>query len=92
MTAYVKVCWDHDCADDPVELFSELGEDRYEIRKVEVYRDGRTAWADAGRETDSTGLGQLPFPCLEEIGSQPEFSAEEITAAEFEAVWARARG
>ncbi|WP_410596189.1 DUF6881 domain-containing protein [Amycolatopsis sp. lyj-23] len=90
MTTYVKVRWHHDFADEPVELFSELGEDRYEVRKVDVYRDGRTEWADAGRETDAIGLGQVPFPPLAEISAQPEFHAEEITAAEFEGAWLRA--
>ena len=89
-TSYVKVRWDHDFADDPVELFSELGEDRYEVRKVHVHRDGRADWADAGRETDTIGLGEVPFPPLAEISAQPEFHAEEITAAEFEAAWLRA--
>ncbi|MEU4524882.1 hypothetical protein AB0F52_39950 [Amycolatopsis sp. NPDC024027] len=91
MTSYVKVRWDHDFADEPVELFSELGADRFEVRKVAVYRDGRADWADAGRETDEIGLGQLPFPALAEIDAQPEFHAEVITAAEFEVAWARAR-
>ncbi|OXM61902.1 DUF6881 domain-containing protein [Amycolatopsis vastitatis] len=92
MTSYVKVRWDHGFADEPVELFSELGEDRYEVRKVDVYRDGRADWADAGRETDTIGLGEVPFPGLGEINAQPEFHAEVITAEEFEAAWVRARG
>jgi hypothetical protein len=92
MTSYVKVHWDHGFADEPVELFSELGEDRYEVRKVDVYRDGRADWADAGRETDAIGLAEVPFPGLGEINAQPEFHAEVITAAEFEAAWVRARG
>jgi len=62
------------------------------VRKVDVYRNGRADWADAGRETDAIGLGQLPFPGIEEINAQPEFHAEVITAAEFEAAWVRARG
>ncbi len=59
---------------------------------MDVYRDGRADWADAGRETGKIGLGQLPFPALGEINAQPEFHAEVITAAEFEAAWVRARG
>ncbi|MDS0137897.1 hypothetical protein H5970_17570 [Amycolatopsis sp. CM201R] len=59
---------------------------------MDVYRDGRAEWADGSRETDAIGLGQLPFPAAAEISAQPEFHAEVITAAEFEAVGARARG
>lgn len=91
MTSYVKVRWDHEFAEEPVEVFSELDNDRYEVRKVEVYRDGRLDWADASRDTDTIGLGDVPFPDLEEINSQEEFHAETTTAAEFEAAWARAR-
>jgi hypothetical protein len=91
ITAYVRVRWDHGFAAEPVEILSELGDDRYEVRKVEVYRDGRLDWADADRDTDAIGLGEIPFPALEEINSQAEFRAEAITAAEFEAAWTRAR-
>jgi hypothetical protein len=91
MTSYVKVCWDHEFAEEPVDVFSELGDDRYEVRKVEVYRDGRLDCADVSRDTDTIGLGEAPFPDLQEINSQEEFHAEAITAAEFEAAWARAR-
>lgn len=91
MTSYVKVQWLHEFAEEPVELFSELDGDRYEVRKVEVYRDGRLDWADASRQTNSIGLGEAPVPDLEEINVQEEFRAKSITAAEFAAVWARAR-
>lgn len=91
MTSYVRVRWDHEFSEEPVEVFSEFGDDHYEVRKVEVYRDGRLDWADASRDTGTIGLGEVPFPDLEEINSQEEFHAENITAAEFEAAWARAR-
>lgn len=34
-----------------------------------------------------TVLGELPIPSLEEINSEPQFHAEEITQADFDAVW-----
>ncbi|PKV82652.1 hypothetical protein [Streptomyces sp. TLI_146] len=91
MTSYVKVRWDHEFTEEPVDIFSELDDDRYEVRKVEVYREGRLDWADSSRETGTTFLGEVPFPDLQEINSQGEFHAEPITVAEFEAVWRRAR-
>ena len=36
MTLYVKVRWDHEFVEEPVEVFSELDNDRYEVRKVEI--------------------------------------------------------
>ncbi|WP_181138938.1 DUF6881 domain-containing protein [Streptomyces sp. Ru72] len=43
---YLKVIWHHDFPDEPVGILSEVGEDRYEVRKVEVFRGGRLDWAD----------------------------------------------
>ncbi|HEY1216196.1 MAG TPA: hypothetical protein VGE93_21415, partial [Bryobacteraceae bacterium] len=41
MVRYLKVAWHHDFAEDPVEIFSEVGDDDYEVRKVELFHDGR---------------------------------------------------
>jgi hypothetical protein len=84
---YVKVAWDHDFADDPVVYLSELGDDGYETRKVQLYRDGRSEWADESFETATVGLSEIPFPPLEEISGQPEFTAQVITPEEFEFAW-----
>ncbi|MGW7433211.1 DUF6881 domain-containing protein [Streptomyces sp. NPDC054861] len=84
---YVKVTWDHDFADDPVLYLSELGDDGYETRKVQFYRDGRSEWADESSETATVGLSEIPFPPLEEIASQSECTAKVITPEEFESAW-----
>ncbi|MER8199226.1 hypothetical protein AB0407_35890 [Streptomyces microflavus] len=84
---YVKVAWVHDFADDPVLYLSELGDDGHETRKVQFYRDGRSEWADGSFETATVGLSEIPFPPLEEISSQPEFTAQVITPEEFERAW-----
>jgi hypothetical protein len=89
---YMKARWHHDFDDEPVQLFSEIGDDDYEVRKVDVYRDGHLEWADAAHETDTIGLGQVPTPPMEEINAEAEFTAVRIDAAEFEAVWSAARG
>lgn len=89
---YVRVMWHHDFDDEPVTIFSELGEDRYETRKVQIYRDGRMEWSDESRESGDITLSEIPFPAdLEEIDSQAEFSAGLIDAAEFEQAWQGAR-
>jgi hypothetical protein len=36
---YIKVFWKHQHRDEPVELYSELDDGRWEVRKVEVSRD-----------------------------------------------------
>lgn len=87
----MKVEWIHEFEDDPVLYLSELGEDGYETRKVQFYRDGRSEWASETFETATAGLSEIPFASLDEISRNPEFVAEEITAAEFERAWTEAR-
>ena len=61
-----------------------------EVRKVEVYRDGRHEYADRSRSTGTTMLGEKLMPEVKDIDQDPEFSATAITEGEFEAVWRRA--
>ena len=71
-------------------LYSELDDDRWEVRKVEVYRDGRCDHANSIESTGSTRLGEIPVPPLAEIAAAAEFEAEEISEDEFKDVWAKA--
>src|SRR5262245_57593531 len=84
---YLKVTWAHDLPDEPVTLLSEIGDDGYEIRKVEVFRDGRMTYADAHESTGSTILGESPLPAIEEIASQSEFAPEWISRNDFQEIW-----
>jgi hypothetical protein len=63
----------------------------FEVRKVEVSRDGRHDYAGRSRSTGTTMLGEKMMPGLDEINEDPEFSAAAITAEEFERVWRRAQ-
>jgi hypothetical protein len=89
MPRYQKVLWHHDFPGEPVVLYSEI-ESGFEVRKVEVYRDGRHDCADRSRSTGTTMLGERLMPDVEDINQDPEFSATAITEDEFEAVWRRA--
>ncbi|WP_143060619.1 DUF6881 domain-containing protein [Amycolatopsis tolypomycina] len=88
---HLRVGWHHDVSGDPVLLYSELDAARHEIRKVEVYRDGRGDRAGPGEATGSTRLGSEPVPESAEIAAQPEFTPEPISAEVFETAW-RAAG
>jgi hypothetical protein len=46
---YIKVGWKHGHHDYPVILYSELDARRFEVRKVEVFRNGRCGWASDRR-------------------------------------------
>ena len=41
------------------------------------------------QDFQSTSLGTLPTPSLEEINSDPQFSGIEISAVEFDQAWKR---
>jgi hypothetical protein len=88
---YLRVSWHHEFPEEPVELFSEISDEGYETRKVQVFRDGRMERADAVSETSLTGLGEVPFPSVEEIASQEEFTPAVISKMEFERMWSLAR-
>ncbi len=89
MPRYQKVLWHHDLPDEPVALYSEI-DSGFEVRKVEVYRDGRHDYADKSRSTGTTMLGEKMMPGVDEINQDPEFSATVIMAEEFERLWQRA--
>ena len=90
MSSYIRVEWMHSLPDEPRWLYSELDGERWEVRKVEQFPDGRMAFADAGASSGDTRLGDVQVPTLAEIGAIPEFRPIEITKAEFEAIWQRA--
>jgi hypothetical protein len=87
---YLRVRWLHDYANEPVVMFSELDDERWETRKVEVFPNGSAGYADATREYGGTMLGTVPIPSLDAIASDPEFEPVQIDAAAFEEAWKEA--
>ena len=88
---YIKVTWHHSHPTEPVLLYSELDESRFEQRKVEVFADGRWGYASFSESVGTTRLGEAPVPSLAEIAADPQFSSEEIGKDEFETVLANLR-
>jgi hypothetical protein len=70
-------------------LYSELDDNRFEVRKVEVFRNRTCGYASAEGAFGGTQLGLLAMPELSEIAKDPQFEPVEIAQAEFETVWAR---
>ncbi|MFC1429150.1 hypothetical protein ACEZDB_00550 [Streptacidiphilus sp. N1-3] len=88
MSSFLKVVWHHSYPDEPVWLYSELDDERYEVRKVEVYRDGRRVFADQVRSVGGSMLGEIPAPTILEFSDEFEdLEASEISEAEFESQW-----
>ncbi|MEU3856976.1 hypothetical protein AB0F03_06305 [Streptomyces sp. NPDC028722] len=88
---YLKVAWHHTSPDDPVIIWSEIGEDGYEVRKVEQFADGRLGYADASTSVGGSELGEFPVPEVATIAQQKEFSPETISAKAFARKWIAAR-
>ncbi|MBY0568278.1 MAG: hypothetical protein K2P70_13265 [Hyphomonadaceae bacterium] len=88
--SYIRVAWRHSSIDEPILLYGELDDDRWEVRKVEVFRDGRMGYAASNSTFAGTGLRLAPVPPLLVIAQEPEFDAQEISSDEFELVWIEA--
>ncbi len=89
---YVKALWLHNFPDEPIEIYSEIDDARWETRKIELFRDGSGTFASSAGSTGTSGLAEVQYPSLEEINSDPQFRASEITKDQFEQVWAAASG
>jgi Domain of unknown function (DUF6881) len=87
---YIKVKWIHSLPDEPVWLYSELNDDQWETRKVELFADGTKGYANHSETCGTTKLSIEPLPSLEDIASDPQFVPEIITRQEFEDVWVSA--
>ena len=69
-----EVVWHHQHRAEPIRLYSEIGADGYELRKVEVYADGGMDYAVRSIQTGTTMLGVVPVPPLDEINRDPDFT------------------
>ncbi|WP_290062565.1 DUF6881 domain-containing protein [Amycolatopsis solani] len=84
---YLHVHWQHDAPDAPADIYSELDDDRWEVRKVEVFPDGTHHYADDWKSTGKTGLSEVPLPPFEDLAAQRALTPTEIDEAEFERRW-----
>ena len=88
---YLYVKWLHKDPGAPVHIYSEVGDESYERRKVEIYADGRKGFADESEQAGGTALGFMPVPSLKEIAAQPEYEPKEIDQEEFQRIWLKRR-
>ncbi|WP_077038438.1 hypothetical protein [Pelomonas sp. KK5] len=84
---YIDVQWFHEHAGEPVRLVSELDCERFELRKLEFFRDGTVGAASANGAAHGTSLGTVPVPALDEINGDPAFSGAEVPPEVFEELW-----
>jgi hypothetical protein len=84
---YIKVKWNHNAADEPVYIYSEIDSAHWEVRKIETYIDGHSDYADKIKSTGSTMLSIEPLPDFSTIARDSEFEIEIIDKEDFEALW-----
>jgi hypothetical protein len=89
---YICVQWIHFHPDEPVEIYSESDRDGWETRKIEVFRDGTTSYADSAHSTGTSQLATIPMATVEETNSEAQFRAKKIGKHEFEELWTRVTG
>ncbi len=87
---HLQVRWLHGGRDEPVLLLSEFDAQRFEVRKVEVFADGRLGFAGPTEAHGGTELGSAPLPTAAEISADPQFVVEPLLASEFEKAWSAA--
>lgn len=90
MMYHLRVLWDHELWDQPIVIYSEIDDDGWEVRKVEIYRDGRSAFADSVKSTGNTMLSEKKIPYWGSFSDTSTLSREEITAEMFEQAWRNA--
>ncbi len=83
---YIKVRWIHDFRDEPVLIYSEIDDVGWELRKVEIYRNGNASFASNAISAGSM-LSIEPLPSLSEIASDPQFETEIISKEQFDNIW-----
>jgi hypothetical protein len=88
---YLTIKWVHKNPADPVQIYSEIGNDSYELRRIEVWANGRKGFADANEQQGGTELSVMPIPTLAEIAAQPEYEPKAIVAEEFHKLWLKRR-
>jgi len=84
---YLKVKWLHHHLDEPVEIYSEIDSNRWEVRKVELFQDGTTTYVSPFHQIGTTRLAEVPILELEEINTDIQFEGEWISQRDFDRIW-----
>lgn len=87
---YLLVTWEHNFIDEPIKFYMELDPNRDQLRVIEVFEDGKVAYASLEEEHE-TFLAIGKYPTVEEINSMDEFKATYITKKQFEDLWMKTR-
>ncbi len=79
---YYKTIWYHKNEYDPIIMYSEIDKQRFETKRLEIFRTGEVAFFDSRTPLE---LSETPFPTnFDEINSTNEFFVSEISLEDFE--------
>jgi hypothetical protein len=84
---YIRCRWMSENREGLRMTFSELDGERWEVRRVEVFLDGRVSCADVHGSYGTTELAKNPIGEPEATVDNQEYEIAELTRAEFEAVF-----
>lgn len=85
---YIKLEWFHDIETEPNIIYSEINNQQYEVRKVEVYKGGAFIKCSEEMVDSQIELADIPFPLnLDEINEDKQFLAKYISKEDFEKIW-----
>ena len=85
---YILLNWFHNLEDEPYIIYSEIDNQRYETRKIEIYKNGTIRKCNEKMLNSQIELGDVAFPeNLDEINQDEQFHAQYISKEEFESMW-----
>src|SRR5262249_35211961 len=85
---YQKLLWHNPSVDQPIEIYSEIDDEDWEVRKVEFFRHGPPAYASA-TERVGTDLADQTIP--RDLVKTTRLEPYDISQQQFEEVWTKAR-
>jgi len=87
---FIKIHWIHNFEDEPEFVYSAIDEERYEVKKVEIFKNGN--YITYSENINSDRLAEGIYPLLEELTFEEEnesMQAFEISEREFSEIWDR---
>ena len=79
---YYKTIWNHTNDYDPIVMYSAIDEERYETKRLDIFRDGHVAYFDTRTPME---LSEAPYPSdFDAINATGEFDVAEISSIDFE--------
>ncbi|OUS25742.1 hypothetical protein A9Q99_19970 [Gammaproteobacteria bacterium 45_16_T64] len=79
----IDVEWIRDLEDEPFRLVSAIGDDHFETRQIELFRNGKIGFTSEESHTENARLGIVEVPSREEINSDKKFQGKSTSKQEF---------